>query len=332
MIGSLPRLPLLALLIACLPAAALGAEREVSAGPALKASAAVTGEIVRIGDLVENAGAVADVPIFRAPDLGETGSVPVVRVLEALRGHHLIGLDTRGLAEIAVTRSARAITAKDIEARILAALAGKYGLPEAGNLAVIFDREMRTLRVEPTATSELAVARLSFDPRTSRFDVSFELPDSAVARRLPLHFTGSVSETFATVVPAHDIAQGQVLNAADLTIERRPKAELGPAVVTGIEQAQGLAAKHALRAGQLIRQNEVMKPELVSRNENVSIVYEIPGIVLTMSGKALDPGALGDSISVLNAQSKRTIQATVIGPGRVSVNTAAPRVAAIAAQ
>jgi flagellar basal body P-ring formation protein FlgA len=300
--------------------------------PTLRASVTVTGDVVHIGDLIENAGAVADVPIFRAPDLGETGSVPVVRVLEALRGHHLIGLDTRGLAEIAVTRSARAITAKDIEARILAALAGKYGLPEAGNLAVIFDNEARTLRVEPTATSELAVARLSFDPRTSRFDVSFELPDSAVARRLPLHFTGSVSETFATVVPAHDIAQGQVLNAADLTIERRPKAELGPAVVTGIEQAQGLAAKHALRAGQLIRQNEVMKPELISRNENVSIVYEIPGIVLTMSGKALDPGALGDSISVLNAQSKRTIQATVIGPGRVSVNTAAPRVAAIAAQ
>jgi flagellar basal body P-ring formation protein FlgA len=331
MISSIARL-VLAAAIASLPAAALSAEREATAGPALKASTAVTGEIVRIGDLVENAGAVADVPIFRAPDLGETGSVPVARVLEALRGHHLIGLDTRGLAEIAVTRSARTISARDIEARILAALAGKYGLPEAGNLAVIFDREMRTLRVEPTATSELAVARLSFDPRTSRFDVSFELPDSAVARRLPLHFTGSVSETFATVVPAHDIAQGQVLNAADLTIERRPKAELGPAVVTGIEQAQGLAAKHALRAGQLIRQSDVMKPEIVSRNETVTIVYELPGVLLTISGKALDPGALGDSIAVLNAQSKRTIQATVIGPGHVSVNNAEQRVAAVAAQ
>jgi flagella basal body P-ring formation protein FlgA len=331
MIGSIARL-VLATAIASLPAAALGAEREASAGPALKASAAVTDEIVRIGDLVENAGAVADVPIFRAPDLGETGSVPVARVLEALRGHHLIGLDTRGLAEIAVTRSARAITARDIEARILAALAGRHGLPEAGNLAVILDNEVRTLRVESTATSELAVARLSFDQRTSRFDVSFDLPGSAVARRLPLHFTGSVSETFATVVPAHEIAQGQVLNAADLAIEPRPKAELGPAVVTGIEQAQGLAAKHALRAGQLIRQSDVMKPEIVSRNETVTIMYELPGVLLTISGKALDSGALGDSIGVLNAQSKRTIQATVIGPGRVSANTAEPRVAAVAAQ
>ena len=33
------------------------------------------GEIVRIGDLVENAGPVADVPIFRSPDLGTRGAV-----------------------------------------------------------------------------------------------------------------------------------------------------------------------------------------------------------------------------------------------------------------
>ncbi|MFY9694256.1 MAG: flagellar basal body P-ring formation protein FlgA, partial [Xanthobacteraceae bacterium] len=37
--------------------------------PALKATVTVTGDIVTIGDLVENAGPVADVPIFRAPDL-----------------------------------------------------------------------------------------------------------------------------------------------------------------------------------------------------------------------------------------------------------------------
>ena len=47
-----------------------------AAGPALKREVIVTGELVRIGDLVENAGAVAEVAIFRAPDLGQTGGVP----------------------------------------------------------------------------------------------------------------------------------------------------------------------------------------------------------------------------------------------------------------
>jgi flagella basal body P-ring formation protein FlgA len=328
MIRSLPLIAIVSLIASALPAAAQTTVGEFSTGPALKASATVVGEIVRIGDLVENAGAVAEVPIFRAPELGETGSVPVARVMDAMRGHHLIGLDTRGLAEIAVTRAARAITAKDIEARILRALAGKYGLPDSDNLAVVFDNDVRTLEVEPTATQELAVVRLSYEPRSSRFDVAFELPGSTVARRLPLRFTGSLTETFATVVPAHELAQGQVLKLSDLAVARRPKAEFTAATLTTMEQAQGLSAKHALRAGQLIRQADVAKPELIGRNETVTIVYEVPGILLTILGKALDPGALGDNISVLNAQSKRTIQATVIGPGRVSVNAATPRFAA----
>jgi flagellar basal body P-ring formation protein FlgA len=310
------------------PAMAQSLDAGASGSPTLKSSATVLGEIVRIGDLVENAGAVADVPIFRAPDLGQTGNVPVASVLEAVRGHHLIGLDSHGLSQIAVTRAARTITAKDVEARILLALAGKFGLPEASNLAVAFDNEVRTFVVEATATNDLAVTRLSYDPRTTRFDVAFELPGSPAARRLPLRFAGSLSETFEAVVTTHEIAQGQVLKASDLAVERRPKSSSASTTLTAIAQAEGLASKHALRAGQIIRQADVAKPELVGRGDTVSIVFQVPGILLTIVGKASEPGALGDVISVLNVQSKHTIQATVIGPGRVSVSAPTARLAA----
>jgi len=319
---------LIALVAAAVPGAAQSPDDASSAAPSLKASATVMGDIVRIGDLVENAGAVADVPIFRAPDLGQTGSVPVASVLEAVRGHHIIGLDTRGLSEVAVTHAARAITAKDVEARILLALAGKYGLPDSSNLAIVFDNEVRTVVVEATATNELTVVRLSYEPRTTRFDIAFELPGSALARRLPLRFTGSLAETFQAVVPTHEIAQGQVIKVSDLALERRPKTSSTATTLTTIEQAQGLSTKHALRAGQVIRQADVAKPELVGRGETVTIVFQVPGILLTILGKAAEPGALGDVISVLNVQSKHTLQATVIGPGRVSVNAPTARLAA----
>jgi flagellar basal body P-ring formation protein FlgA len=297
-------------------------------GPALKPAATVTGEIVRIGDLIDNSGAVADVPIFRAPDLGQTGAVPLASVLDAIRGHHLLGLDTRGLKEVAVTRAARTITDHDIEARILQVLAGKYGLPDSGNLAVVLDNEVRPLTVEATATAELAVTLLAFDPRPKRFEVTFELPGSVAARRASLHFTGALTETFETAVPTREIPQGQVIQASDLAIERRPKSGFTPTTLTTIEQAAGLSAKHALREGQIIRQTDVAKPELVARNDTVTIVFRVPGILLTIIGKASEPGALGDVISVVNVQSKRTIQATVIGPDRVSVSATSPRLAA----
>jgi flagella basal body P-ring formation protein FlgA len=318
------------LALAALVAPAAGAqslEAESSAGPSLKASATVIGDIVRIGDLVENAGAVADVAIFRAPDLGQTGSVPAAAVIDAVRGHHILGLDTRGLSEITVTHAARTISAKDIEARILLALAGKYGLPDSSNLAIAFDNAVRTSEVEASATNELTVAQLTYEPRTTRFDVTLALPGSAIARRLSLRFTGSLSETFEAVVPTRELKQGQVIGISDIAVERRPKASFSPTTLTTIEQAQGLSTKHALRAGQVIRQADVAKPELVARGETVTIMFQVPGILVTILGKAVEPGALGDLIGVVNAQSKRTIQATVIGHGRVSVNAPTARVA-----
>src|SRR5437588_547500 len=73
----------------------------------LKAQTTVAGDVVRIGDLVENAGMAANTPIFRAPDLGQTGAVSSRTVLDAVRRYGLITVDTRGLEEVSVTRMSR---------------------------------------------------------------------------------------------------------------------------------------------------------------------------------------------------------------------------------
>jgi flagellar basal body P-ring formation protein FlgA len=57
----------------------------------------------------------------------------------------------------------------------------------------------------------------------------------------------------------------------------------------------------------------------------VTIVYEAPGLTLTLRGQAQDAGALGDTIGVLNVQSKHVVQGVVSGPGRVTVTAAATR-------
>jgi flagella basal body P-ring formation protein FlgA len=293
-----------------------------SATPALRASVTVTGDIVRIGDLVENAGAAADVPVFRAPDLGTTGAVATARIVEVIRPHQLIGIDTRGLSQVIVTRASRTITAPEIAARIARALAGQYGLGEAHNISVEFDREVRTLNVEPTATGELQVVALAYNPRTTRFDVTLDLPASAALRGQATRFTGAAIETIDAVTVERPVEHGEVLNASDLTLTRRPKSE-GPAI-TDINAAAGLAARRQLRPGQPLHQTDLMKPTIVQRSDTVTIVYKAPGLTLTLRGQAQDAGALGDTINVLNVQSKRIVQGVVSGAGQVTVS-AAPR-------
>src|ERR1044072_6547583 len=111
----------------------------------LRSQATVSSDIVRIGDLVENAGAAANTPIFRAPDLGQTGTVPVRAVLDAVRPHGLVGIDARGLSEMAVTHASRTISTDASEQSIVAPLSSRYSIGKPETLKVSFDQLVRPI-------------------------------------------------------------------------------------------------------------------------------------------------------------------------------------------
>jgi flagellar basal body P-ring formation protein FlgA len=287
-----------------------------SAQARLKAQATVAGDIVRIGDLVENAGVAANTPIFRAPDLGQTGGVAVRAVLDAVRPYGLIAVDVRGLSEVAVTRASRAISSDDIEARIVRALVVRHNLGKAENLKVMFDRDVRAIQLDANTNPELSLARLNYDASSRRFDIVFELASGTNAS---WRYTGAAVEMIEAVVVTRALARGDVIKASDLVVERRPRAEFVSEPPASAAEIAGRAAKRAVRAGQPLRAADLMKAEIVQKNDTVMLHYEVPGIVLTMRGKALDAGAEGDMVSVLNIGSKRTIQGMVTGPGHVTV-------------
>jgi flagellar basal body P-ring formation protein FlgA len=285
--------------------------------PALRERVTVDSDLVRIGDLVENAGAVADVPIFRSPDLGTTGAVSTDEIVAAIGPHQLIDIDTRGLAEVIVTRASRAIGPREIAASIAQTLSQQYALGDPKDISLTFDLPVHTLEVESGATGDLQVRALTYDPRSGRFDVTFDLPTSQVLHRQPARFTGLAIETVAAVAVDRTVERGEVLQASDLIVLRRPKAQAGDLV--DMQAAAGQAARHQLRPGQPIYLTDLMKPDIVQRNDTVTLVYEAPGLTLTLRGQAQGAGALGDTIDVLNPQTKRVIQGVISGPGRVNV-------------
>jgi flagellar basal body P-ring formation protein FlgA len=310
-------------LLLCLGGTA-AAQTAAPPAPSLKANVIVTGDVVHIGDLVANAGPVADIGIFRAPDFGTTGAVATDRIVDAIRPHQLIGIDTRGLSEVTVTRASRAISVQEISGGVTAALSGQYGFGDAPNLQINFDRDVHTLQVEPNVSGPLQVAALSYDPRSARFDITFSLPGSAEMRRLSTHYTGTVIETIDAVGIDHPVERGQVIKASDITVLRRPKSETN--ALTDSKAVAGMAARRALRPGQALTAADLQKPEIVQRNDTVTIVFQVPGVTLTLRGQAQDAGALGDSINVLNLESKRVVQAVIAGPNRVTVSAITTRV------
>ncbi len=295
--------------------------------PVLRPAVVVTSGVVRVGDLIDNAGIIANVPIFRSPDLGATGTVSADAVVEAVRAHALVGLDTAGLTEVSVTRASRAIAPKEIEGLLTEALAKRYRLGAAQDIVLNFDRELHTIHVDPSAKGEPRVGRIDFNALTGRFAASLDIPISATGHGA-IRVTGRAAATIETIAVAHAVARGEILKQSDVAVERRDRREIRGDVLKEPEQAVGLAARNTLEPGRPLRASDLMKPEIVRRNEMVTLVYRVPGITLTVRGRAAEGGAEGDLISVLNEQSKRTVQGIVVGPGRVVVSGTTARLAA----
>jgi flagella basal body P-ring formation protein FlgA len=318
--------PALALVLAVLPWPYLvPSPKAQTAGPALRAEVSVAGDRVKIGDLVDRAGAAADIAVFRAPEPGSSGTIQAHRVVEALVSHGLGSVDTRGLREVVVSRPARTIGARDIESVLVAAIMRQAGLAHDAEMALAFDGDVPSFITDTTNRAAPQVERLSYDARIGRFEAVVSLPGQT--RQAPLRVLGSAVEVVETLVPVRPLARGEALRAADFTLERRPRAEAGADPVRDMKVALAMVPRRALRPGQPLRTVDLTKPDRVVRNETVTIVYEIPGVTLTVRGKALESGAEGDTVSVVNVQSKRTVSATVTGPGRVSVGPAPIEVA-----
>lgn len=317
-----------ALLALALPAQAAD---DVIAAPALRASVTVTSDVVRVGDLIDNAGSAALIPVYRSPDLGTTGALPVAQVLNVLRAKQVIGVMTGDIREVQVTRLARTLASKDLETAVASALERRFGLGEAANITVTFDRGVSDMRLDASNTGALQPVATRYDARSGRFDVAFEVSNDSNPAPTKLRFTGTAIETVEVAVLTRDIDRADLLKSSDIALERRPKAEVAGEPASR-DRTIGMQLRRPMRAGAPIRVADIVKPDFVQRDQSVTVIYQVPGIYLTTRGKAIESGAEGDTVSVLNLQTKRTLTGIVTGRGQVTVQGAsqsAPMPAAV---
>jgi flagellar basal body P-ring formation protein FlgA len=325
---------LAAALIAAVPATALAGSDDTApnwtadtaslALPVLRANVTVSSEVVRIGDVIDNAGTSGQIAIYRAPDLGTTGSLPTAQVIAALRAHQVIGVDTRDIKAVTVTRLSRDVDAKDLQNAVAQALEHRSGLGDAASLQLTFDRDMQDLHLEASNTGTMQPVAVRYEPRSTRFDVTFEIGNDNNAPPTRLRFTGTAIETVEAAVLTRNVERADVLKSSDLIIERRPKAEIGGDAAVR-ERALGMQMRRPMRAGQGLKVADLAKPDLVQRDQSVTLVYQSAGLYLTTRGKAIDSGTEGDVVNVLNLQSKRTVAGVVSGRGQVTIQIATPQ-------
>jgi flagella basal body P-ring formation protein FlgA len=122
------------------------------------------------------------------------------------------------------------------------------------------------------------------------------------------------------VIASRSISKGDILSKFHLSVVEK---EIGNSYMKYFSSTDGLMGKEITRninAGEIIKPNLVKNPLVIKRGELVSIISRKIGLEVRSIGKALQNGALGDTIRVTNTKSKKTIDGVVIGSGKVQVN------------
>ncbi|MBB4301822.1 flagella basal body P-ring formation protein FlgA [Rhodobium orientis] len=292
--------------------------------PRLKAHVAVTDPIVTVGDFFDNAGALAAEPLFRAPDLGEVGTVPAGQVVDAARSVGLHVISAGGLAEVTVARTALTLTRDDLVKVIADTIAERARIASRDALNVTLANTPDDIPASPTSIEPLRLVSLNWSRNTGRFTADFVIDQDERRKRIRLN--GSAQEMIAVAVLARSYDRDEIVSRNDILVEKVPAGQTNARYVVDPEKIAGLAARRNLPARRPLAASDFAPPMLVRRGETVTIIYEAPGLLLTARGQAMESGAENDMVNVSNTQSRRIVRTRVISRGKVSVTTAQPKI------
>ena len=118
-----------------------------------------------------------------------------------------------------------------------------------------------------------------------------------------------------SVVATRAIQPKDMITEQDVTLVAMdiPGAMTDPALVIGQE------ARVAIFAGRAVKSADLARATLVERNALVSMEFVLGGLEIVTEGRALDRGAEGDVIDIMNISSRTRLRGRIAGDGRVIV-------------
>lgn len=286
--------------------------------PALKAQIVVSSPIVTVGDMFEEAGALAEEPLFRAPLPGTTGTVDLAAVKAATARIGLTRFDARGLASISVSRSAALIDETMLAELIASDLRLRGILTEGMNAQTFFAQPVTPIEAADTETPA-RLESLRYLPGNGTFTARFAL--AGIDK--PLDVTGSIDLTVEVPHLAATLPAGTILRPEHIVMRAVSARQADAQGVPSLDQLMGMALTRQSREGVMLKASDVTTPLTVAKNDPVTIYYRQGPLTLTVKGQAVTGAAQGAGLQVLNLMSKRVISAVAIAPGAVEV-TAAP--------
>jgi len=309
----------LALLVAAGPAAARAKDKPAAVAEivTLRLDAVVEDEVVRLDDLFEGIAdpAKAEIPVARAPEPGVSVEIGARWLYAVAQAHDLPWQPRSRYERIVLQRASRDVPAEEIEAALRDALA-EQGV--AGDVQLMLDNPDLRLRLPSNSAGGLRIARLTVDPSNGRFLAQAVAP-AAGEPQARLAITGRALAMTEVPVLRDNLKPGEIIRERDIEWVSMPANRLTRTTVVDSQTLVGMTARRPIRAQDVIRTTDLQTPVMVAKNSLVTVRLATDRMQLTVQGRALEDGASGDVVRVMNTKSNTVVSAVVVDSGTVEV-------------
>lgn len=285
----------------------------------LKEKAVVADDRIRLGDLFTGLPENTDKKtVAPAPALGKEAILTSEWLKKLAKTNKIAWEPANEKVSVTVYRTAEEVSKDEISRKILKELKAQ-GMPE--DAEIIIQKGDFPVLVPVKSVWRLDTVSAEYSPARQQFEAKLNLTVNS-GKKQEMTFAGKVKTFIEVSVAARDLKAGQIITTNDILTKRvAQEANSRAAAFVKTEDLIGKEVKRSLRSGQTIQANDVRAQVMVAKGKTVTLNFTKGGIMLSVQGKALENGGLGDTVRVMNAQSKTVVQGTVTGPETVSVHT-----------
>jgi flagella basal body P-ring formation protein FlgA len=280
----------------------------------LRGATTLDAPVVRVSDLWADAGPMAERVLGASPTPGNRIVIEAPQLAAIARQ---FGIDWRPASatdRVVLDRPGRPLPRETVFSAIQTALSLLGAPPDLDIDLPGFISPLVAQESEPQAS----VDQLDYDSASGRFTALLTVTAEGMSVERT-RLSGRATAMLELPVLQRRLAAGTVIDPGEPKMTR-VRADLVRGDVARLpDQMVGFAARRTIAPGQPVALVDLMRPSAITKGARVVIELQAPGLAVVAQGLALDNGAIGERIPVLNPSTHATLMAEVLGPGRVRV-------------
>ncbi len=173
--------------------------------------------------------------------------------------------------------------------------------------------------IEEAVQAKVMISRLQYDEAQNKFSATAEIFADGVAHSSTV-LSGRYYVLEEVFVPAKNIEKGERISADKLKTIKVRRNRLKGGHITEVDKLSGVEAKRSLKAGKLVTDRDIGEVIVLKKGKVVTSIYKAKAMQITAQAEALENGAVGKRIELMNTKSGKKFFARVIDADTVEID------------